>query len=280
MEFVDTVNALYPQWVVITISILFGLLFGSFTNVLIARVPDRVTLLTRSACPKCGHQIRNRDNIPIFSWLLLRGKCRDCGNKISVEYPLVELGVAIGFAFFTWATGSLFFPEPIVMAGYGLIVVTAALSVIDAKTKTLPNPLVLAFTIIAILGVISQTIFILLTSDNNITSIIITSISFAAFFGLFYFALWFFSGGRGVGFGDVKLAPAIGLYAGYFSISAAIVGFLSAFIISGIPLAILMLTKVVKKGQQVPFGPFLLGGMWIGIIMGSEIVSLYESIAF
>jgi leader peptidase (prepilin peptidase)/N-methyltransferase len=259
-----------PLWYWTVLAGAFGLLFGSFLNAVIWRIPNRMTLMTRSECPSCGHQIRGRDNIPVLSWLLLRGKCRDCGARISARYPAIELTDTVG-----WLTIALvFLPTqpalvPLLLAAFSI---TLALFMIDLDTMRLPN--VLTYPLFILAAGYLVTVAALSGDWDRLMSAVVGG---AAMFG-FYFLLWFGSGGRALGFGDVKLAPSLGLILGWFSFGSVIVGTAAAFILGGIPAAILMAAGVIKRGTMVPFGPMLIGGAWFAVFLGEPVAAWYLGI--
>lgn len=249
---------------------ILGLTIGSFLNVVIGRVPVGETLMTRSRCSNCGHQIREYDNIPVLSWVLLRGKCRDCRATIGVRSPLVELFTAFGFGYLSWHF-QIGIPNGIDFALLCAFSFSIALALIDYDTKRLPDVLVFPLGIITLTSLTAQAVF------GGDWSNYRTAIVGAVGFGVFYFLVWFVTGGRGMGFGDVKLAPTLGLLTGWFGVGSAVVGFVSAFVLGGVPLGILMILGKAKKGAQVPFGPFLITGAWVGILFGEQISSAYLS---
>lgn len=260
---------LLPHWYLAGIFGIFGLLFGSFLNVVIYRVPAKVSLMGRSACPKCGHMIRGYDNIPVFAWLFLRGKCRDCHNLISIRYPLIEAFHALGWVgLFQW-TGL----HPILPLLLVIFSITLALTMIDFDTLTLPDALVLPSWVI-VAGGLTAIAF----TNHGLHSLTRAGYSLL-FWGGFYFCLWFFSGGRALGFGDVKLAPVLGALAGWFSWHSSLVGFFAAFIIGGIPGAILLATGILKRKTRVPYGPLIIIGAWVGIIWGTPLTNLYMHVS-
>jgi len=146
------------------------------------------------------------------------------------------------------------------------------LTLIDIDTKTLPNIIVIPTFIIIVVGVVGSSLL------NESWDKLFVATVWAGIYGAFYFALWFFTGGKGLGYGDVKLAPTLGLLVGFYGSGAAAIGFVSAFIIGGIPLSILMLVGRLKRGTQIPLGPFLLVGAWVGILWGNQLASTYVSI--
>src|SRR5438093_1076807 len=182
---------------------LFGLMFGSFLTVVTERVPQKRSIVApRSACPACGTQIETRDNIPVFSYLLLRGRCRSCRARISPVYPLTELVTAGLFAGAS-ATFDDLFQAVMVAVFLGLLL---ALSIIDARHRIIPNrlvyPALLVFAAVVVAGG---------AADRGL-DIVDAGIGLAAFGGgLFVVAL---VSPRGMGMGDVKLAGLIGLVLG------------------------------------------------------------------
>lgn len=256
---------LLPHWYLVSVVTVFGLLIGSFLNVVIYRVPAKVSLMGRSHCPKCNHLIRAYDNIPVFTWFILRGKCRDCKAPISMRYPSIEALNGLAWGFLAQHFGfTLVLPFILILAS-----ISIALAMVDFDTMTLPHPLVLSAWITVGVGLLVLTLH-----THSYSSLERAALSGLAW-GAFYFCLWFFSGGRGLGFGDLKLAPALGLMAGWFSLKASVIGFFAAFIVGGIPAIILLATGIVKKGSRIPYGPMLITGAWVGIIWGKQLANLY-----
>ena len=281
---VSYINGLYPPFVVLVLYGFLGLLVGSFVNVLIIRVPVRESLMTRSHCVSCDAQVEWYDNFPVISWVVLKGKCRRCKFPISKQYPFIEVFTSISWVVITLLTGTLLIPSPFVVSLYVLISLSIALSVIDFKTLTLPNPLVLAFTIVAAVGVLSET-FVRTNTDvwisefavlENVTAgSLIRGVVVMLIFGFLYLSLLILSGGRWVGFGDVKLVPALGLVSGYLGVGSAVVAFVFPYLIAGLPLMVLMVSGKIKKGSHVPFGPSLLAGFWVAVFFGESISNFY-----
>lgn len=256
----------------------FGSLIGSFLNVVIYRVPAGRSVVTPpSACGNCGHEIRWYDNIPVVSWLVLRAKCRDCGTHISARYPLIEIGTALFFALV-----ALVFVPPILTAtswqatAAGVCVVAAflylasisvALSAIDLDTMRLPNAIVLpAYGVgTLLLGAAAA-----LTLDGGAAA---RALIGAAAMGAIYFVLAVAVPG-GMGWGDVKLAGALGLFLGFLGWESLIVGWLAGFIVGGLFGVVLLVIGRGKK-TKVPFGPWMLVGAWVGVLAGPWIASSY-----
>lgn len=251
-----------------TFLFLFGLAIGSFLNVVIYRIPAGRNVNGRSHCPKCDNQISARDNIPVISWLLLRGKCRNCKSGISPRYPLVELATGL-----SWLGLGIFYGyDPILPLLLILVSASIALTMIDFDTMTLPN--VITYPIFIITAIYLS---VLGFASGDMASLLNALIGAGIYFA-FFFLMWFLTGGRGLGFGDVKLAPTLGAIIGWYSVGGTFVGIMGAFILGGIPAGILLATGVVKKGTQIPFGPMLLVGAWAAVLFGEQLSNAYFSL--
>lgn len=259
-----------------------GLAIGSFLNVVVYRVPAGMSVVhPRSACPNCGHEITARDNVPIVSWVLLRGKCRECAEPISKRYPLVELAGAAAFTIVgVWAAPAIAAaPSTLVaiaavlrlLAFLYLAAITVALAIIDIETHRLPNVIVLpGYAVgVALLGTAA-----LLQGD------LVGLGRMAAGAGIlfvFYFVLAMISP-RGMGMGDVKLAGVLGLFLGSLGWGQLAVGAGAAFVLGGLFSIILLITRRAGRKSGIPFGPWMLLGAWVGIFAGSAIAGGYLSI--
>ncbi|TQO20399.1 leader peptidase (prepilin peptidase)/N-methyltransferase [Rhodoglobus vestalii] len=257
----------------------FGLLIGSFLNVLIYRVPlGRSVVSPPSSCPGCSAEIRPQDNIPVLSWLLLRGRCRHCSMPISRRYPAVELGTGLFFFAVSWLTLPAVFaavsaPATVAailatIASLYLAAVTVALTLIDIDVHRLPNAIVLPSYIVAIvlLGGAS-----LLSGDGEAALRALAGM--VALAAAYYLMALAYPGGMGLG--DVKLAGLLGLYLGYSSWSALAVGSFGAFILGGIFSIILIATRRATRKSGIPFGPWMLAGAWVGLSAGQNIWASY-----
>jgi leader peptidase (prepilin peptidase)/N-methyltransferase len=245
---------------------LLGLLIGSFLNVVAWRVPRGESVVSPpSACPKCGHLIRPRDNLPVLGWLLLRGRCRDCGAPISARYPLVEAATAALFVALALRFGqSLELPAYLYLAAVGI-----ALTLIDLDVKRLPDVLTLpSYGVGAVLlGVASL-------HDGH--SLLRALLGAAAMFSI-YFALCF-AYPAGMGFGDVKLSGVLGLYTAWLGWNVWGAGLLLGFFLGGFfGIGLIMLKRGGRK-TAVPFGPFMIGGALIAIFVGRQLVDGYLTI--
>jgi leader peptidase (prepilin peptidase)/N-methyltransferase len=264
------------QTIVIGLVTLFGLAIGSFLNVVIWRLPRGESLAhPPSACPKCGHEIRKRDNIPVLSWLILRGRCRDCGAPISPRYPLVEAGTALffGLVVLDFLTRAPDQPQAsaalwALPAFLYLAAVSVALAAIDIDLRRLPDRIVLPSIVVGIV------LLALATFGAGDWGLLVRALVGGAVLFAFYFAL-VLAYPRGMGFGDVKLAALLGLYLGWTGWDALIVGAFAAFLIGGVFAIVLVLVKRANGKTAIPFGPWMLLGAWVGIFLGSDIATGY-----
>src|SRR5690554_5864389 len=209
---------------VIVACAVLGLLLGSFANVVIARVPDGASVVRPpSACPHCGTAIAPRDNVPVLSWLLLRGRCRSCGQRIGVQYPLVEVGCAVLFAVIAWRLPGTFALPAFLLFGWVLLVV----SVIDLHTRRIPNRLMYPLTpALAVLLVLAA-----LLDGTPWTAVRAVGGGAVAFLLLLLLAL---INPSGMGMGDVKLAGFIGLGLGYLGWGHVLLGLFGGFLAGGL----------------------------------------------
>ncbi|MEI8055788.1 MAG: prepilin peptidase [Actinomycetes bacterium] len=242
-----------------------GLFIGSFLNVVIYRVPLGESVVSpRSRCTGCGSEIAAHDNIPVLSWLWLRGHCRSCGQAISVRYPLVELLTGIAFAAVAWWAGpSWQLPAYLYLAAIGV-----ALSAIDLDTRRLPNVLVLPSYPVAIALLVLPAAI-----DGNWEDFLRAILGGAAVF-CFYFVLALIYP-AGMGFGDVKLSGVLGIYLGWVSWGVVIVGTFAGFLLGALVGIAVMLAKRGGRKTALPFGPFMVVGTFIALGAGPSIVSWY-----
>ncbi|MDJ0337782.1 A24 family peptidase [Cryobacterium sp. PH31-O1] len=264
------------------IAVVFGLLgalIGSFLNVVIYRVPANKSIVSPpSACGSCGARIRPWDNIPIVSWLVLRGRCRDCGAHISARYPAVELGTALFFAGVAWwvaATATLPLTTPDLLALILMAVallylasISVALALIDLDTHTLPNAIVLPAYLVG--GVLLAASALLAGEPGRLLS---AGIGGGGLFGLYLVLALVRPGGMGLG--DVKLAGVLGLFLGWLGWGALFVGAFGAFLLGGVFGTILMLFGKAGRKSSIPFGPWMLMGAWVGIFAGDQLATSY-----
>ena len=246
---------------------LAGLIFGSFLTVVIHRVPRRESLMRPgSACPRCGTPIRWFENVPVLSWMALRGRCRHCGARISAQYPLIEA-----------ATAALFVAASVAIQPAGVAAVVAvflglmlAIGVIDARHKIVPNALTYpAVPLFAVALGIAQ----VLGGGVDLVRGLIGMALYAVPIGLIALAY-----PAGMGLGDAKLAALIGLVLGSLGLSrvavAAGVGILAGGLAGVIAVTVLRL----GRKAQVPYGPYLAGGAVVAALAGPEIARAYLSL--
>ncbi len=270
----------------LTYSFIIGAFIGSFLNVVIHRIPvmlerqwksecqeflnlnDEVPTLAkynlsipRSHCPACDHQVKAIENIPIISYLFLRGKCSSCGINISLQYPFVELLTAIFTAMVVWKFGFS-------VQAFGGVIITwflIALSGIDIKTQLLPDNMTLPLLWLGI-------IFNLFTTYTDLTSSIL-----GAIFG--YLSLWFvfhlfklITGKEGMGYGDFKLLAALGAWLGWQSLPLVILLSSAVGAVIGV---FMIVTKLQARSQPIPFGPYLALAGWIAMLYGEQLIAFY-----
>ena len=263
-----------------------GALIGSFLNVVIHRVPAGVSVVSPpSRCAACGERIRPVDNIPVLSWLILRGKCRHCAAPISPRYPVVEVGTALAFGgIAAWMLSPLSPVPAVVEAAAGsfgaltavlltigylwLGAVSIALTAIDLETHRLPNVLVLpGYAVVAItLGVPA---LLAGSGERAGTAAAGAGILFGAY--LILALAW----PGGMGLGDVKLAGVLGAFLGFSGWGALAVGAFSAFLLGGLVSLILLAARVVTRQSGIPFGPWMIAGAWLGLVVGDPIATSY-----
>ena len=250
---------------------IFGLIIGSFLNVVILRMnTGRSLVVGRSACPRCNRSLLWNDLIPVFSFLNLRGKCRGCKAPISFQYPVVELLTAvlfvtlyskllIGMEFSSYAWLSFLFGCTVA----SLLIVAA---IYDARHKILPDVVIYPFLLLSLGSIVVKgTLF----SDFNIITTFIEGLLVA----LPLFLLWALSRGRGMGFGDVKLVLGIGWLFGF---SMGIAGLFFAFWIGAIfGLFLIALSHRHGMKSHIPFGPFLMAGALIAFLWDLSINTIF-----
>jgi leader peptidase (prepilin peptidase)/N-methyltransferase len=250
---------------VVAYAAVVGLVVGSFLNVVVWRVPRGESVVRpRSRCPRCATPIAPRDNVPVLSWLLLRGRCRHCGEPISKRYPLVELLTGAVFGGLAARLGASWALPAFLYLG----AVCVALALIDLDTKRLPNVLTLPSYAVG---------FVLLAAaallDGEPGRIVRVLAGMAICYG-FYFLLAF-AYPAGMGFGDVKLAGVLGLYLGYLGWTEVAAGLFLGFLLGGAFGALALLLRRASRKTQVPYGPFMVLGAFVAIWAGHALGALY-----
>ncbi|MBY5992135.1 prepilin peptidase [Ferrimonas balearica] len=284
--------ALFDQlpWLFIALSSVLGLILGSFLNVVIHRLPrmmerewqlecaealsqplpastlpERYNLLVPgSACPHCGTAIPIWHNIPVLSFLLLKGKCHHCSAPISPRYPMVELLCGLSLGFLAWHFG----PTPAFAAGAFLTLGLVALSGIDLDTMLLPDQLTLPLLWLGLLLNING-LFVPLEK-----AVLGAALGYLSLWGLFHlFRL--LTGKEGMGYGDFKLLALFGAWFGYASLLPVML--LASF--GGAVVGItLMATGRLSRDKPMPFGPWIALGGWLYLVWGNDVVDWYLSL--
>jgi len=261
----------------------FGVCIGSFLNVVIYRLEVGKNLSGRSFCPHCKHTLKWQDLFPVFSFLFLGGKCRYCKQKISWQYPLVELATGLMFllifnkfwipAFAGMTAGMVAMIISLAFLFY-ISSVLVIIFVYDLKHYIIPDKVLLPAIFVAFLyrlvGILWIPAFAGMTTDKIAS---LCNYFFAVLVASgFFFLIWLVSKGKWMGFGDVKLAVLMGLLLGLQNVLVAL--FL-AFFFGAIIGVILMIGQ--KKGlkSEIPFGPFLITGTFVALLWGNQLINLY-----
>lgn len=292
---------------VLAVAGLYGLVIGSFLNVVAYRVPAGIPLVRESRCPSCGEHIRWWQNVPVVSWLALRGRCAACTARISGRYPLVEAATGVAFAGVAWwaltagpsravaadapssfgATGLAGAGGPavtwssgpevwiVLVAFLGFAAVSIVLTLIDLDTHRLPSAIVLPSIAggVVLLGAAAVVAAATGSSEAGWGDLL-RALAGAAILYAFYFTLRRIKP-RGMGGGDVRLAALVGLYLGWTGWGALAVGAFAAFLLAGIYAGVLMLLRRVGRKTAIPFGPWMIAGAWVGIALGEPVWRWY-----
>ena len=264
----------------------FGLLIGSFLNVVILRLPKQLEYdwhcqcsdlleikdgtklekpssiaTSRSQCPKCGHKITALQNIPVLSYLFLRGRCSSCKTKISLRYPTVELATAIMFLVVAMHFG----PTIQTIAALGFTGMLIALAGIDFDHQLLPDDLTF-FLLWAGLFISLFDVFV-----DPVNSIIGALAGYLSLWTI-YHAFKLLTGKEGMGYGDFKLTAAMGAWMGWQMLPLIIV---LASVVGAVVGVVMIAISRHKKSQPMPFGPYIAAAGWVALLWGDQIVSTY-----
>jgi len=276
----------YP-WLLFAVTFIFGTLIGSFLNVVILRLPPRIMhewrcqcrelletgeeeepappgiVLARSKCPGCGHQISALENIPIISYLFLGGKCSGCKQKISPRYPVVEALTGLAFAVVVWKFGIT------EQALYALVFTgfLVAMSGIDVDHQLLPDNLTLPLMWGGLLLSLNSTYV-------DLESSLIGAAAGYLVLWLIYHLFKIATGKEGMGYGDFKLLAAIGAWMGWQVLPQVI---LISSLVGAVTGIFMLLFNRNRRGEPIPFGPFLAAAGWIALIWGDQIRDAYSS---
>ncbi|MFZ2975681.1 MAG: prepilin peptidase [Candidatus Moraniibacteriota bacterium] len=264
------------------IFLILGLIVGSFLNVLVYRIHTAEELIfDRSKCPHCKKQIRWFDNIPVVSFVILKFRCRDCNEKISWQYPIVEIFTGVIFALIGWKFFVLINTASWLLTAYYLFMASSLITILvyDFLYLEIPGSVLWVSIFLAIAFGLYSDGMTLLSLENNTLNLLDTriypGILSATIAFVFFFSLSFFSREKWMGMGDAYLVILLGLILGWPEILLAL--FLAFFL--GATYGIIMLaTKKKKMKSQVPFAPFLVLGTLIALLFYSPIVSWYFSL--
>jgi leader peptidase (prepilin peptidase)/N-methyltransferase len=247
---------------------LLGLMIGSFLNVVIHRVPrEQSILFPGSRCPTCDEPIKPWHNVPVFSWLALRGRCARCRAPISVRYPLVEASTGALFAAITLRFGlSAQLPAYLYLAAIGV-----ALAAIDFDVHRLPNAIVLPSYAVGVLLLMPAG-----AADGDWFG---ASRALAGMLGMFaVYLLLAMAYPGGMGFGDVKLAGLLGLFLGYLSWGAVLVGAFGGFLLGGVGGGILLACGRAGRKSAIAFGPCMIAAAVLALFVATPITTWYTSL--
>jgi leader peptidase (prepilin peptidase)/N-methyltransferase len=257
------------RWVTALVAVgcgLLGLAVGSFLNVVIHRVPRKESVVQpRSRCPRCGTQLADRDNIPVLSWVLLRGRCRTCGEPISIRYPLVEVATAALFV-----AAALRFGWDWALPAYLVLFASLlAISLIDLEHYIIPNrvlyPTVFVSIPLLVIAAAAQ------SEWGNLERAVVGAVVAWVFFLILHLV-----SPRGMGFGDVRLSFLLGLFLGWLDLRHVFLGVFLGFLLGSIVGLVLMALRRRNRKQHIPFGPFLAAGAVIAVLAGSPLLSWYS----
>jgi leader peptidase (prepilin peptidase)/N-methyltransferase len=233
-----------------------GLVIGSFLNVVAYRLPRGESLVRpRSRCTACGSDVKPYDNVPVFSWLLLRGRCRHCAERISARYPLIELATALVFGAVVLREGAR--AELALTLPFAAMLI--AVAAIDVEHKIVPNKVLLPMAVWGVAGGAA-------IRPHAMPEMLIAGA--AAFTFLLLTALAY---PKGMGMGDVKLAGVMGLYLGVAVVPALLLAFLAGSVVG----VALLVRAGGGRGRGVPFAPFMALGGLVGLLAGHELIHLY-----
>lgn len=247
---------------------LLGLVIGSFLNVVIHRVPARMSLShPGSRCPTCDHPIRARHNVPVLGWLVLRGKCADCRTPISIRYPLVELGTAVLFVVVALRIADLgqvaALPAFLYFTAMGV-----CLTMIDLDVRRLPNAIVYpSYPALAVLLVGAALV------GHDPAAAVRSGVGAAALFAAYFMLAFLYP--AGMGFGDVKLAGLVGGVLGFLGYPVLVVGAFAAFLLGAVVGIAQIIIRRGKGDRSLAFGPFMIAGALLSIFIGPAVADLY-----
>jgi len=241
---------------------MLGIIFGSFLTVCIHRIPQGKSVVTpRSACPACGNRIAWYDNVPIWSFLWLQGRCRGCQQAIPFRYPVIELVNGLGYLLVYWRFGWAW--STIIYAG--LLSVFLVVTWIDWDHQIIPDVITLPGIII---GLICAGFLLPTGWENSVIGILVGG-------GVLLILAWvspYVFGKEGMGGGDIKFLAMVGAFLGW---KAALLALMIASVVGACIGIALLWAKVMERGQYIPFGPYLAMGSFVAMLWGQEIWNWY-----
>lgn len=265
---------LFPFVFITLVLFALGCVVGSFLNVVVYRTVEQQSWVTgRSKCESCGHQIRWFDNIPLVSYLLLGGKCRDCKTPISMTHPVIELLTGSLFVWWYWF-GAFFFQlshspfqtiQPLFWLLVGILLLMIVVS--DFMYFIIPDTIVAILFVLTILYRITLVWFGVMQVSDLLWSLVAMTVAF-----LFFGSLWLITKGKGFGMGDVKLVVPLALLLGWQKI---FVGLFLAFLFGAIFGVVLIVLGKKRFGEVIPFGPFIVLGSITALIFGQNLLQWY-----
>jgi leader peptidase (prepilin peptidase) / N-methyltransferase len=263
---------------VASIIFIVGSAIGSFLNVVVYRLPAGLSVIhPPSRCPKCLNQLKSYENVPVFGWLWLRGRCKNCRCRISVRYPLVEAAMGLLFLLIFWQFG----PTVQTLGFWTFFSWLLALSLIDCDTMTLPNSLTRSGLVLGLVFQVAKGWWLIFSPIDSVHHLVLDGI-LGAVVGLWLFDIIGFAGSiafgqNAMGAGDTKLAALMGAWLGWKHLLLA--GFIACFagaLAGGWAIAI----GLLDRRQPMPFGPFLALGAAIAALWGEAILSTYWQLFF
>lgn len=243
---------------VVLIAFLGGLAVGSFATAVAHRVPRGISIVfARSECPACGAQIAAYDNIPVLGWLLLRGRARCCGARLSLRYPLTELAVGA-----LYAATVLVYRHDAAEAAIGLVFVAmlAIVTLTDLERRIIPNKVLIAGAVLCLMIAVP-------TDPAGLPERVIAAVGAGGVFFLVALAY-----PAGMGLGDVKLAATMGLFLGVAVAPAILMALLAGSVVG---LVLIARHGAGARKMAIPFGPFLALGGIVGLLVGNQLIDLY-----
>jgi len=258
------------EMVGVGVAVILGLLFGSFANVPIYRWPRDGTVGAppRSVCPSCGEPIRALDNLPVVSWLVLRGRCRSCSAPIPARYPFVEALMGALFGVTAWVYGFTAFTLVALVFVWSAVVA----SIIDLEHRIIPNRLTLRLPLILLpLLVLTAALD---DAWNDLLRSVITGVAIPAVMLGLSELFRLLRGKQGIGMGDIKFAISVGLVVGYLGGWHIVVFAYSTIFSAAVIVLGLLLAKRTNLAARIPFGPYLAVGALIAVLLGDPAVAL------